>query len=85
MVDPETGEVERATVLLVLRFHKVDITDPDPVESDSTLLIRGEIVWSKPIPRSCGRRLIQDLKRTFDIPVHHFYRPEMMGGSKLVN
>jgi hypothetical protein len=86
MVDPETGEVDRATVLHVLRFYKVEITDPDPVEATCTLLIRESIVWSKPIPIKCGRRLIQDLKRTFDIPVHHFYRPEMMTGqSERVN
>ena len=79
MFDPETGEVTRATVFQVLSFYKVEITDPDPVERESTLLIKGETVWSKPIPKWCGRRLIQDLKRTFDIPVHHFYHPEMMG------
>jgi hypothetical protein len=78
MVDPETGEVDRATVFYVLQYYKVEITDPDPIEPDATLLIRGELVWSKPIPQWCGRRLIQDLKRTFNIPIHHFYRPEMI-------
>lgn len=80
MFDPETGEVDRSTVLDVLRFYKVEITDPDPVEPEATLLIRSDIVWSKTIPLLCGRRLIQDLKRTFHIPVHHFYHPEMMTG-----
>lgn len=74
----ETGEVQRVTVLQVLRFYKVEITDPDPVEPESTLLIKADIVWSKPLPELCGRRLIQDLKRTFSIPIHHFYHPEMM-------
>jgi len=78
MFDQETGEVTRDTVFQVLRFHKVEITDPDPVEPDSTLLIRNDIVWSKPIPDWCGRRLLQDFKRTFTIPIHHFYHPEMM-------
>lgn len=76
--DTETGEVARDAVFQVLRFYKVEITDPDPVESTSTLLIRGDVVWSKPIPEWCGRRLIQDLKRTWNIPIHHFYHPEMM-------
>jgi hypothetical protein len=81
MHDIETGEVRRETVLHVLQFHHVEITDPDPVEPTSTLLIRGQIVWSKTLPEWCGRRLVQDLKRTFDIPIHHFYHPEMMVGN----
>jgi len=77
MVDPDTGEVDRETIVLVLRFHKVEVS-PDPKNQGAMLLVRGDVVESKTIPKSVGRRLIQYLKRRFDIPIHHFYRPEMM-------
>lgn len=77
MVRQETGEVDKETILVVLRFHNVDIS-PDPENEGAMLLVRGDIVDSIMIPEWVGRRLVQYLKRTFDIPVHHFYRPEMM-------
>jgi hypothetical protein len=80
MIDPETGEVDRETIFVVLRFHKVEIS-PDPKNLGAMLLVRGDIVESKMIPEAVGRRLVQYLKRRFDIPVHHFYRPEMMASA----
>ncbi len=80
MVDLESGEVDRETIFVVLRFHKVEIS-PDPNNKGAMLLVRGDIVESKMIPEAVGRRLVQYLKRRFDIPVHHFYRPEMMASA----
>ena len=61
----------------VLRFHGVEIS-PDPENAGASLLVRKTIVKSIPIADWNGRRTVQFLKRTFDIPVHHFYNPEMM-------
>lgn len=77
MVDPESGEVDGETILKVLRFHGVE-TSPDPENPGAMLLVRGTIVKSEPIADWNGRRCVQFLKRTFSIPVHHFYNPEMM-------
>lgn len=77
MPDAESGEVRRETVLQVLRFHKVEIS-ADQENPDAFLLVKGEIVDSKAIPEWVGRRLLQHLKRKFDIPIHHFYHPDIM-------
>ena len=85
MIDPDSGEVDRDTVLLVLRFHKVDVS-PDPNVPNLFNLARGdEPPEAKIIDPWVGRRMIQYLKRRFAIPVHHFYRPEMMTGSPRFN
>jgi hypothetical protein len=77
MYDPETGEVDRSTVLTVLPHYKVEVSQ-DPGTPDCFLLIKGELVASYSLPAMVGRRLLQYFKRTFDIPIHHFYHPEML-------
>lgn len=77
MHDPETGEVDRGTVLTVLRHYKVEVSQ-DTEDQDCFLLIRGDIVSSKCLPAMVGRRMLQYFKRTFDVPIHHFYHPEML-------
>ena len=78
MFDSESGEVDRDAVLKVLRFHKVEIS-PDSENKGAMLLVRGSIVKSEPIAEWSSRRFIHYLQRVFDIPIHHFYHPEMMG------
>lgn len=80
MVDPDSGDVDRETVLAVLRFHKVEVF-PDPLEKGYVLMIRDNRVLSLPIDPWVSRKVTDSLKRTFSIPIHHFFRPEMMGDS----
>jgi hypothetical protein len=77
VIDPETGEVDRDTVLAVLRYHKVDVS-PDPLEEGNVLMVRSQIVRSIPLDPWVKRKTTDFLKRTFNIPIHHFFRPEMM-------
>jgi hypothetical protein len=77
MVDPDTGEVDRETVFNVLRHHKVDIS-PDPLQPGNTLMVKGTVAISLPFDEWVKRSTTDLLKRKFSIPVHHFFRPEMM-------
>jgi len=79
MVDNESGEVDRDTIIRVLRFHGIDVSQ-DYKEAGNYLLVRGATVQSIPIEDWSKRRFVHFLQRTFTIPIHHFYRPEMMGG-----
>jgi len=76
--DQETGEVDRSTVLRVLKFYKVEMSDPCPKDPKCVLLIKGSKVKSLPLPEPCARRTVQKLGIWFGIPTHHFYHPEMM-------
>jgi hypothetical protein len=77
MVDPDSGEVDRETVFNVLRRHKVDVS-PDLLQPGNMLMVRGTIALSLPFDAWVKRRTTDLLKRKFGIPVHHFFRPEMM-------
>ncbi len=79
MFDSETGEVERTVIFRVLRFHKVDIADPDPCESSCTLLAKDNVVKSIVIPDPCPKRMVMKLCAWFALPPHHFHKPDMMG------
>jgi hypothetical protein len=77
MVDPDTGEVDRETVFNVLRHHKVDMS-PDPLQSGNMLMVKGSVAISLPFDAWVKRKTTDLLKRKFNIPVHHFFKPEMM-------
>ena len=77
MVDQDSGEVDRETVINVLRHHKVDVS-PDPLVPSNTLMVRGNVAISLPLDDWVKRKTTDLLKRRFNIPVHHFFRPEMM-------
>lgn len=76
MVDD--GTVDRATVIKVLRAHAVEASLlPGQKHQDEMLLVKAEIIDVRTLPPRCGRRLLQYLSRTFNIPIHHFYNPLM--------
>ena len=60
--------------LEVLRLSGVDVG----VVGTMTYLDKGEIHIALELPDSLNRRAIHALHRTFDIPIHYFYRPEMI-------
>jgi len=77
MVDPDSGEVDRETVLNVLRHHNVDLS-PDPLQPGNTLMVKGKVTLSLPLDEWVKRKTTDLLKRRFSIPIHHFFKPEMM-------
>jgi hypothetical protein len=77
MVDPDSGEVDRETVINVLRHHKVDVS-PDPLVPSNMLIVRENVAISLPFDAWVKRRTTDLLKRRFGIPIHHFFKPEMM-------
>ncbi len=83
MYNQETGEVDRETVIMVLRRNGVGVSD-DPDNPGSVVLIKGNIVESKPLPKWVGRRLLQYFQRTYQIHIHYFYHPEMMEGTSTI-
>lgn len=77
MINPDTGEVDKETVFMVLRYHKVDLSD-DPLEKGNTLMVKGDTTLSLPFDDWVKRKTTDLLKRRFGVPIHHFFRPEMI-------
>jgi len=76
-VDPDTGEVDAATVLEVLECHGISAT-PDPDNPGQTIFSRGDKFDVREFPADwCGRDVLQYFKRTFGVPMPHFYHPEI--------
>ena len=74
----ESGSVERSVVVRVLLAHGVEVSpDTESGVSDMMLLVKNDIVVSRVLPPFIGRRTTDYLKRTFSIPIHHFFHPEM--------
>ena len=73
--EQDTGAVDRATVLEVLDCHGVTI-GKDPEFEGYTILQRGEKIDARKMPEWCHRDLLQYLRRTFGVPMAHFYHPD---------
>ena len=64
----------KGQVLEVLRLHGVDVA-----EIGTTIyLSRDETHKALDLEARIYRRMIQTLSRWFDVPIHHFYHPEMI-------
>ena len=73
------GEVHRDVVVHVLERHRVGVEISCINGSAEATLARNGVVVVYVLPDMVGRRMLHTLKRKFDIPIHHFYRPEMIG------
>lgn len=73
---PSSGEVPLRWVEDVLRAHGVELSR-DKEDERITVLAKGAYVESYTFQNRVGRRILHRLKRKFDIPIHHFYHPEM--------
>lgn len=71
------ASVKLTVVLTVLAAHGVEISIDAGSPAKSTVLIKGEIVEAYTFPAAVHRRMLHRLVRRFDIPIHHFYRPEL--------
>lgn len=73
------GEVSRETVLEVLVAHGVGVSRKGQNgNAQSFTFAKDGTVLSVVLYEDVGRRVLQSLKRRLDIPIHHFYHPEMV-------
>ena len=63
----------------VLRAHKVDVSvqSSDENQQELTTMSKGNFVEVQQFPHALSRRMVNRLARLFDVPVHHFYHPEL--------
>jgi hypothetical protein len=73
------ADVDRATVLSVLRFHGVDACqDTHNPTPDSFKLSRGPVVFSMTLSSWVPKRVLRNLERKFNIYLHHFFQPSLI-------
>jgi len=72
----ESGEVPAKTVLEVLRSHGVEISEPD--QDGMVVLAKGDKLESRRVPPYASKKLLQYFSRQYEIPIHHFYNPDMV-------
>lgn len=73
--DPAEFEgVQQELVLEVLRKHGVDV-----FETEGTVyLSKDDIHKAFVLPRRVHRRMLHQLSRTFNIPIHLLFRPDLL-------
>ena len=72
------GTVHRLVVETVLESHSVDLYRMGSNNSaQTTVMIKGGIVIALVMPERVSRKTLHYLKRKFNVPIHHFYNPEM--------
>ena len=74
------GEVAHDIVLQILSVHSVTISRVNYGGFENYRLAQDGIVATISIDGFFSRRVLQYLKRTFDIPIDHFYHPERGSG-----
>ena len=75
----DSDGIHSTIAVVVLRAHKVDtsVQPSDENQQELTTMIKGNIVEVQQFPRVLSRRMVNRLARLFDVPVHHFYHPEL--------
>jgi len=72
-----SGEVPLSQVEIVLRAHGVALSRNGSGESATTTMAKDAVVVAMVLPEFVGRRVLHQLQRKFNIPIHHFYHPLM--------
>ena len=80
---PDNGVVSREVIIAVLRAHGVDITSQSFNGDEHTTMMKGSIVEVQVFPPTVNRHMVGRLARKFNVPVHHFYHPEVTPGNLL--
>ena len=70
-----SGAVARASVLEVFRRHHVDVAEGE--DGESVILAGNGAVEAHVLMAYIPRRQLHRFARVFDIPIEHFYHPEM--------
>lgn len=74
----DAGEVGRETVLGVLHAHGVGMSRQEVSrDAQSFTLAKDGVILEVVLYKGVGRRTLHLLQRRLDIPIHHFYHPEM--------
>ena len=63
--------VTRNAVVKVLEHHGVSVV----MDGESVTCIKETIAETYIMPDRVNNRMLQHLKRKYDIPIHHFYYP----------
>jgi hypothetical protein len=71
------GYVPKAVVIDVMQRHGVEVTCDDDGDGLMLHFIKGQTELSMRLVSEVDRRILQKLKRTFNVPIHHFYHPLM--------
>ena len=80
---PDDGGVSLVDVVATLRAHGVDIASQSLNGDVRTAMMKGQIVEVQVFPHTVNRHMVNRLARKFDVPVHHFYHPEVAPGNTL--
>jgi hypothetical protein len=70
-------DVSSSVVIDVLRRHGVEISQQQDGEDGMMLLVKGDTMEAQRFTSSISNRKLQYFSRKYEIPIHHFYRPEM--------
>ncbi|MGA2991950.1 MAG: hypothetical protein ABSD88_15860 [Candidatus Korobacteraceae bacterium] len=74
----DIGDVAKSVVIEVLRAHGVEVSEQQDGEPGMMLLVKGDLLEVRDIPERASKRLLQYFSRTYKIPIHHFYNPQML-------
>jgi len=72
------GEVIRETVIDVLRAHHVEVSPQSDSPDGMMILAKGDKLESRIIPKRASKKLLQYFARTYNVPIHLFYNPQMI-------
>jgi hypothetical protein len=73
----DTGKVCKRIVLEVLRYHDVDVSLQQDSNDGTMIFAKGSILETRVMPEEVGKKMLHYLGRTFGVPIHHFYNPDM--------
>jgi hypothetical protein len=79
MAGQGTARVHRDVVLTVLRAHGVE-SYPSEACDGQTVFTKNGVYEAYSFPEQVSRRMLERMKRKFDIPIHHFFNPQMAPG-----
>lgn len=74
----DTGEVDKKTVISVLRANGVQVYRDEACPPDCVILAKGDRVEMHDLPAIVPRRMLHYLEYHYKVPIHHFYHPEMV-------
>lgn len=75
--DVEPVAVNRKIVLDVLRNHQVEAVTSSIDPRVTNLFKAGVPVEGQKLPEMVPKKLLHRFAHRFDIPIHHFYHPEL--------
>jgi hypothetical protein len=82
---PEPGDVDRDTVIMVLKLSGVSVSKCTADETgEGYTLCKGDRIEVQQFKPRVARRILHYLQYHYKVPIHFFYHPEMMGQSAVI-